>query len=151
MATNDYKSYLSKLENLLEEYLVKKAPALPTGVKEAIVRFAPWITIILMVLALPLVLAFLGLGAVLAPFSFLGGLSSGVNYFANVGLTIVMVVLEAIAIPGLFKKTRKAWTLVYYSMLVGALQSIVSFNLGGLIIGSGLFLYLLFQVREYYK
>lgn len=151
MAADDYKSYLAKLENLLAEYLVKKAPALPTGIKEAIVKFAPWITLILMILTLPLVLAVFGLGAILAPFSFLGGLQSGVNYLANIALSIVMLVLDGMAIPGLFKKARKAWTLVYCATLIGALQSVISFNLGGLIIGSGLSLYLLFQVREYYK
>ena len=37
----DYKSYLCDLEKLADEYLVKKAPALPDGVKEAIVKFGP--------------------------------------------------------------------------------------------------------------
>ena len=38
----------------LDEYLVKKAPfALPDGVKEFIVRFGPWISLVLLVLSLP--------------------------------------------------------------------------------------------------
>lgn len=56
MATQgkDFKSYMNQLEDLLTEYLVKKAPALPANVKEVIVNFAPWITLILVILALPL-------------------------------------------------------------------------------------------------
>lgn len=69
----DMKSYLSGLENVCEEYLVKKAPALPEGAKEAIVKFGPWIALILLVLSAPVLLGLLGLGTVLMPFSYLGG------------------------------------------------------------------------------
>ncbi len=151
MANKDFKSYLSQLEDILQIYLVKKAPVLPTNFKEAVVNFAPWVTLILMILALPLVLAIFGLGAVLAPFSFLGGMHAGANYFISFGLSAVSLVMEALAIPGLFKKTQKGWYLVYYASLVGVLQNVINFNLGGLIVGSLLGLYLLFQVKSYYK
>ena len=153
MATNqgNWNSSLNQLENLLAEYLHKKAPALPTGVKEAIVKFAPWITAILLILTLPVLLAILGLGALLAPFSFFGGIQAGTNYIVTLVFSGIQLVLEAMAIPGLFARSKKGWTLAYYATLVGGVQNIVTFNIGGLLIGTLLSLYLLFQIREYYK
>ena len=149
--SKDFKSYLKQLEDLLSEYLVKKAPALPANIKEAIVNFAPWVTLVVLILTLPIVLAVFGLGAFFAPFSFLGGITAGTNYLLTILFSGVQLVLEAMAIPGLFKKSRAAWNLVFYAALVGAVQNIVTFNLGGLLIGTLLSLYILFQVREYYK
>jgi len=150
--TNSTTNPFSQLENLLEEYLVKKAPfTLPANWKEAIVKFAPWISLILMIVALPAVLALFGLGAVLTPFSYLGGLRAGFGYTFGLIVSAVSVVLEAIAIPGLFKRTRQGWNFVYYATLVGVVENVLHFNIGGLIIGSLLSLYILFQVKEYYK
>lgn len=146
-----YKSYFKQLEDLLAEYLVKKAPALPTNAKEAIVKFAPWATVVIFILTLPIILAVLGLGTIVAPFILLGGLTGGQNFILTLVFSGVQLVLEAMAIPGLFKKSRSAWNLVFYASLVGAVQNVATFNLGGLVIGTLLSLYILFQVREYYK
>jgi hypothetical protein len=151
MNTVQGKSYLKQLEDLLAEYLVKKAPALPTNIKEVIVKFAPWATLVVLILTLPIVFAVFGLGAILAPLSFLGGVTMGTNYIVTLVLSGVQLVLEAMAIPGLFKTSRSAWNLVFYAALVGAVQNVATFNLGGLVIGTLLSLYILFQVREYYK
>jgi|SRR3989344_6231808 len=150
MATS-FKSYLTQLEELLTDYLVKKAPAIPNNIKEAIVQFAPWVVLVIFIITLPIVFAVFGLGAVFAPLSFLGGLRVGTNYLLTIALSAVQLVLEAMALPGLFKKTKAAWNLVFYATLVGAVQNVATFNLGGLLIGTLLSLYILFQVREYYK
>ncbi|KKU12762.1 MAG: Chromate transporter, partial [Parcubacteria group bacterium GW2011_GWC2_45_7] len=55
-----------------------------------------------------------------------------------------------LAIPGLFKRQEKAWKLLYYATLLGGLQNIVTMQIGGLI-GTLVSLYLLFQVKGYYK
>lgn len=147
----DINGSMAKLEDTLELYLLKKAPSLPEGIKEAIVKFGPWIVLILLIMTLPVILAVFGLGALILPFSVVGGAGFGLTYLLSLGLTIVMLVLEAMAIPGLFKRQMKAWKLLYYATLVGAVQNVVSFNLGGLIIGTLLGLYILFQIRSYYK
>lgn len=147
----DYKGYLGQLENLLNEYLVKKAPSLPAGAKEAIVKFAPWVTLIILILTLPLVLAVFGLGALLSPLSFMGGVTAGTNYILTLIFSGIQLVLEAMAIPGLFKRSKGAWNLVFYASLLGGIQNAITLNLGGLLIGTLLSLYILFQVREYYK
>jgi len=98
----------NKLEGILEEYLVKKAPfQLPENVKEIIVKFAPYLAILGVLMGIPGVLALLGAGAILAPLGFVGGMMSGrpflgVGFIVNIVFLGVMVVLEALAIPGLF-------------------------------------------------
>lgn len=143
---------LSQLENTLEEYLVKKAPfTLPTGVKDFIVMIAPWFTLVGLILAIPAILMVFGLGAIVAPMAFLGGVKAGTTFTVSIAISIVALVLNALALPGLFKRTKSGWNFVFYSSLVGVISNIVTFSIGGLIIGSLLGLYVLFQVKEYYK
>jgi len=40
---------------------------------------------------------------------------------------------------------------MFYASLLGAVQNAVSFNLGGLVVGTLLSLYILFQIKSYYK
>lgn len=149
---NSAGSALGQLESTLEEYLVKKAPfTLPDNIKEIIVKFAPWITLILLVLALPGILFVLGVGTFLMPVSYLGGVRAGAGFSIAMIFTVITLVLEVIALPGLFKRSIKAWRLIYYSSLVSAVGSLISFNLGALIIGTLISLYILFQVKEKYS
>ena len=149
--TTDLKGSLKSLEGTLDLYFGQKAPAMPTNIKELIVNLAPWLTLILGLLSLPAILFVFGLGTLFAPFSFLGGVRAGFNYSLSMIVLAISVVLEFLAVPGLFKKTRQGWNFVYYSALVSVLYSLVSFNLGGLIIGALISFYILFQVRTYYK
>ncbi|MCL5091529.1 MAG: chromate transporter [Patescibacteria group bacterium] len=153
MATqNSATNPLVELEKMLDEYLVKKAPfTLPDRWREVIVKFAPYVNLILIILALPALLALFGLGSVMAPFSYLGGLHVGFAYTLGLVVAAVAVVLNALAIPGLFKRSKQGWNYLYYATLVGVIDNVVHFNVGSLIIGSLLSLYILFQVRGYYK
>ena len=148
---NSNQSPLTQLEENLDLYFGKKAPALPTSAKEAIVNFAPWVTLILIIMSLPAVLAILGIGSILAPFSFLGGANAGFTYMLSLIFLAVSVLFEALAIPGLFKKSKKGWNFVFYSTLVGILSNVVSMNVGNLILGALIPLYILFQIKSYYK
>ncbi len=57
------------LIGFLDFYLVRKAPfQLPDNVREWIVKFGPWIALVLLVLSLPPLLFVLGIGTVLMPF-----------------------------------------------------------------------------------
>jgi hypothetical protein len=152
----DFGSMLKKLEVTLEEYLGKKAPQLPKEWKETLVKFSPYLAIIGVVVGAFWFLALLGLGAFMAPLGFVGGMMIGrpflgFGYIVNVLFFGAMVVLVGLAISGLFSRSKKAWNFLYWSALVGVLQNVLSFNLGGIIIGGGLSLYFLFQVKEYYK
>lgn len=147
----NYKSYLSQLENLLDDYLVKKAPSLPKGLTDFIVAVLPYLTIIFLILALPLILALIGVSALVMPFSLVGGLGTGFSYIASIIVTILTVILEIMALPGLFSRQKRSWTLLYYVALIGGINSILSLNLWGLVIGTGISLYILFQIKSHYK
>ncbi len=142
---------MAEFETMLDDIFAKKAPALPDNVKEFLVKAAPYLAIVGVVLSLPAVFAVLGLGAIAAPFAAMGGVSSFAGFSISIIFLIANMVLMIMAIPGLFKRTLSAWRLMFYSTLVSAVSSLVTFNLGGLIIGTAISFYFLFQVRSYYK
>ena len=83
---------------------------------------------ILLILAIPALLAVFGLGALILPFSVVGGAGFGLTYVLSLVLTVVTLVLEAIAIPGLMKRKASAWRLIYYSTLISAVHSLILFR-----------------------
>ena len=148
----DLKSGLGGLEKTLQVYFLDKAPfQLPDGVKEFIVKWGPWIILVLLIFSLPALLLAFGLGALVAPFAFLGGLGAGVSYGVGMIFSAVVLVVEALALPGLFGRKMSGWRMMFYASLIGALGNLISFNLGGLVIGTILSLYVLFQIKSYYK
>ena len=67
------------LVGFLDFYLVKQAPfQIPDGGREWIVKFGPWITVVLLILTLPILLFALGLGVIFIPFG-------GVGYASGFG------------------------------------------------------------------
>jgi hypothetical protein len=142
---------LNQLDSILTEYLVKKAPAIPTSAKEIIVKYAPYISLVIILFSLPAILFALGLGALLSPFAFLGGLRYGFSFSLTSLVLLITIVLDIIALPSLFKREFFGWKMLYYSTLIGAVHSLLNFQLGNLIIGTAISLYILFQVKNYYK
>jgi len=152
----DFGSMFGKLEITLDEYLGKKAPQLPGQWKEVLVKVAPYLAIVAVVLGIPGILALLGIGTFVVPLGTVGGILSGhpflgLSYLFNVIFLAVTIVLEGMAIPGLFSRAKKGWNFLYWGALVGTVQNVLTFNLGGLVIGTLLSLYVLFQVKSYYK
>jgi hypothetical protein len=150
------KGAMDSLEAFLDEYMVKKAPfALPIAAKEFIVKVAPYLIIIFAVIAIPGILLALGLSTVLAPFAMVGyAFGHGFGFLAIISLiiSIIAVVLELVAVPGLFKRTKGGWRLVFYSSIVSFIGSIISITgiVSG-IIGAIIGWYILFQVKDQYK
>jgi hypothetical protein len=141
---------LSQLENTLEEYFVDKAPfQLPEEVKEAIVKFGPWILLVLMVLSVPAMLAVLGLGAVFAPVAMVGGRS--VFSFVPVIVSLLALVLDMIALPGLFNRTMHGWKYAFYAQLLSIVASVLSMQILSAIISAVIGFYILFQIKSKYK
>lgn len=140
------------LIGLLDFYLVKKAPfQIPDAGRELIVRFGPWITVVLLILLLPILLFALGLGALVIPFSG----AAGVGYSAGFGLLTIFVIIEIglmiAALPGLFARKMSGWTLLFYSQLVGIVHSLLMGNIIGGLLTALIGLYILFQVRPLYR
>lgn len=156
MATNERSgNVLGQLEGLLELYLVKKAPGLPPNVKEILAKITPWanvVFIILGLLAIPVLLTVLGIGAALAPFAALGGASvvqAGVMGIAWAVIAVISLVLEIMAARGLFNQSEKAWRYLYWAELLGFVGNLLSVNLASALV-SVLFIYLLFQIKSYF-
>ena len=135
------------LIGFLDFYLVQKAPfQLPDNAKEWIVKYGPWIAIVLLILALPPLLFELGLSTVLV---------GDVAYAAGFTYVTVVVILEVglliAALPGLFARKMSGWTLVFWSQVVSCVFSILHGALIGAILGGLIAFYILFQVRPLYK
>lgn len=152
----DVKGVVSQLENLLDEYMVKKAPfQLPPSAKELIVKVAPYLIIIFAVLTLPIIFAAIGISALVAPFAIFGAAMGGYFGFGfgalvSLAVAVVSLVMEVFAVPGLFKRTKGGWRLVFYASIVSLIGSILSFNVIGGIVTAIIGWYILFQVKEMY-
>jgi hypothetical protein len=144
-------SSLNELEARIEEIVLTKLPQLPDNVKEAIVKYGPYISLVLLIMGLPVIFAAIGLGALLAPLAFLGGVGAGVGFSIASLIALVTTVMSVIALPGLFKRKMSAWRMMFWVSLVNAIGSILSFNIGSLIIGTAITWYVLFEIKSYYK
>jgi len=142
---------LDKLEVQLDLYFNKKAPQLPKNVKEAIVKYGPYITIVLLILMLPVLLGALGISAIVAPFAFLGSAQGGILFILGWIALLIQLGLEVAALPGLFKRQKAAWNLMFYSSLVSILYNLLTMNLVSMVVGALISFYFLFQIRSYYK
>lgn len=145
------KGIIDQFEAMLEEYMVKKAPfTIPKGGKDFIVAVAPYLVILCALILVPTILAGLGISAVLSPFMMFG-VHYGAALFISMIFAIIALVLEIIAIPGLFAKKKKGWKMVFYSSIVIFIRNILAFNIIGGIIGAIVGWYILFQVKDRYN
>lgn len=148
---NDGKKILVELESKLESIFLDKLPALPDKAKELIVKYGPYVAVVFLVISIPMILTLIGIGVATTGLVSLAGARSGFGYIISIVFGLVMMVLEIMAIKGLFKRQKKAWKLLFYISLIQAVLNILRFDLGGLIIGTGISWYILFQIKSYYK
>lgn len=137
---------MEALINWLNVWFGQKAPALPVAAKEVIVKIAPWLSIVMIALAAPAVLALVGFGGYVGRYA-MYGMYSGGWYWIFAAATIVLNIL---ALPGLFKRLQSGWTYSLYSVLVGGVSNLLMGEIPGLIIGLAIGFYILFQVKSYY-
>jgi hypothetical protein len=143
--------HLNQLESFFDTYLHKKAPFhLPPIAKEWIVKYGPWITLVVMLFALPAIIAIFSFVAFFAPTVMYAG-ARGSNFVLYEIFNLAAFILEAVALPGLFKRSLNGWKMVYYAALVSAVGELLRLNIIGLIIGLVISMYFLFEIREYYK
>ncbi|MFD2934440.1 chromate transporter [Spirosoma flavum] len=139
------------LETELAPYFTTKAPfQFPFNFREGFVKYWPIVSLVLLLLTLPAILAFLGIGAALMPVAYMGGAGVGISYTITMILSVLGLVLGGLALPGLFNRKRQGWVFSYYAQLLSILTSVFSFSIIGILLGL-LFLMLLFQVRDYYN
>ncbi|HPI67555.1 MAG TPA: chromate transporter [bacterium] len=138
------------LMETLEYYFVTKAPfQIPANIRELIVKFTPWINVIFLLTIVPLVLTVVGLSSL---FTFYAG-----SYFYHAGwgvyniISLVTLVLGIMALPGLFKRTISGWKFTFYEIVVSFVGSLFSGSIIGGLISLVIGLFVLFQVKSYYK
>jgi hypothetical protein len=164
----DAAGFLSYLDKIFTDWFVVKAPALPVNVKEGLVKYLPILNLIGLIIG-----GFALLSSVSIILYSLGWVGRFGSYYAApyVGNLLVMYmitfVLGAIALYfsykaqlGLNQQKKSAWMNLWYAQLVGMVSTIVSslfgngFFLVNLVFGlafNALFMYLLYQLRKYYK
>lgn len=161
---------LAQFEAWLYDTLVVKAPyQLPTIAKDWIVRYGPWITLVLgVLLALTVIPAVMAAVAVTSyTTSVMGGIygaavaaSVGPMFYLALVVLAVQLVIMFMSVPMLLKQQRKGWMLVFYSSIVSLAYSVLNtfsygfFNFGSLLmglVGAAIGLYFIFQIRSYYK
>ncbi|CAN5239523.1 hypothetical protein BH09PAT2_BH09PAT2_01350 [soil metagenome] len=142
---------LAQLESTLEEYFLHKAPyQLSPNMKEAIVKFAPWIVIIMTVFSLPIVFGALAWMTSFSATAYGMGDRSMYMIIPTVVL-IISVIMDLLALPGLFNRTMPGWKYSFYGQILSILSSILSGNIVGALVGAVLGFYILFQIKSYYK
>jgi hypothetical protein len=156
--TKDWKKMLVDLEKKLDEFFGEKAPKLPASVVEFLVKYGPYFMIIGIVVSAVILLMSIGLLAAIMPLSRMG---YGYGYMAAYGyhygfelwniFGLIVMVLQAMAIPGLFKRTKSAWNLMFYASLVNVFSSLFNGGLISAAIGTAISWYFLFQIRKSYK
>ncbi|HSX53172.1 MAG TPA: hypothetical protein VLF90_02260 [Patescibacteria group bacterium] len=163
---------LNKIEDMLSDVFVKKAPKMPENGKKALVQYLPWIDLVLGILTLwsALVLwhwahlanAFVNYANSINQL-YGNNLVQANRLTAGVWFGLIVLIVEGVlylaAFPGLRERKKSGWNLLFYASMVNVVYAIVIFftdyggigTLLGSLIGTAIGLYILFQVRSAYK
>jgi hypothetical protein len=147
------------LIGFLDYYFVRKAPfQIPPAGREWVVRFGPWIVLVLLIVTVPTVLFVLRLGA-WSPIP-IGGYRWGNPAYAwpyaysywpwMLGLVLEFG-LRAAALPGLFARRMSGWRLAFYAEVVGLAAALLSMAIVSGLLSALIGFYILFQIRSLYK
>lgn len=140
----DFKS----LENKMEAFFIKTLPPLPKNIVEILVKIAPWLAILGVIGGLQGLWAYYRLTR--TPL-FEMAMYQGWGYRLSPLIILGQLILTGLAIQGLFARKMSAWRLMYYSVWLSLLSSLLYGNLVSLVISGLISFYILFQVKgEYY-
>lgn len=157
MATNVMDQYMKPLEETFA-----KLPPLPKSATDILVKVAPWIALIFGVLGLIGVvfgvLGLLGLGALgmsyLAPYGGMALAGASTYGILVLALGLIPTILNLLAFPGLKAMKMAGWNYLLYSLVASVVISVISGGFGavlGAVVEAAIGLYLLFQIKSYYK
>ncbi len=147
---------MEQLEKFFEDFFLKKISySLPPKAKEMIVKAAPWLMIIGLILMIPSILALFGLGTFFPGMGMMVGMHFGARYYSGMMIIVVQAVLMAMSISGLMNRKIQGWRYIYYSELLSIVYAVLfTYGIGSAIwslIGVFIGLYIIFQVKSYYK
>ncbi len=128
-----------------------KLPPLPPQVREFLVMIAPWVSLILGVLGVLGSLAAFGISTVASPLIAMGGgiHAAGGLIVASI-ISLLSSILLLVAVPGLMKRRLQGWTFLFWSEVLGLVGAVVTLSIVGVVF-SIIWLYVVFQMKSYYK
>lgn len=141
---------MKKLINEIDK-CVKKIPALPNNLRELLVQFAPWIIILSIAVGIPSILRVVSFLTTYRSGNYFYAQVIGPNYTLMVIFLVANLILKSLSVKGLFAKSIEGWNYIFYSVLLYAVYSLLTFYIVGGIIVTAISLYLVFQIKEYYK
>lgn len=156
---------VAKIEKQVGEWF-KQAPHLPKEFTKWLAENAWWLTLIGVVIGLLAIFPLLGLtlfaSALTATYSaYYPYAQSGLvqaSLWVSLAFYVLLVVIEAFAISPLKGLKKRGWDLLFLATLVSVVSSVVSAALNysvvglfGAAIGALIGLYVLFEVRGYFK
>lgn len=144
---------LSSLEQWLAS-IFAKAPHLPEGGRQTLVKIAPWLALIFGILGL-LGLLSSGMLSSMFAFSFMGGSVMQVSVVVSLLAGFLASLLELFAFKPLSARKKKGWNYLFYATVLMAITAIINAVVGysgapGNIIGLLIGFWLLFEIRKYY-
>ncbi len=154
MAQSSFSQTLTQLEDTLDEYFGKKAPEMPKNIKELIVKLAPFLVILGLLFMIPGLFVIVGMGGLVSVFAPFGGMPmmrALPGMWIGALLLIPVVILEAMALPGLFSQSKQGWRYMYWAQLISIVASVLQWNILGAVISAVIGFYILFQVKDLYK
>lgn len=137
------------LEKELEPFFLNTLPPLPVNLKEGLVKYWPWVLLVLLILTSVMLLTVLGMASSLNASLNASGMPVGTFYYVWLLVAIGSVVLSILGLMGLFKKSRQGWVFIYYAQWLTVLSHILNFDVLGILL-SFLWIYFLYQIRSYY-
>jgi len=133
----------AQTEAALEQHLGESGKLkLPERHRQTFTKYMPWVALVLLPVNFAALLLLLGVSALAT----LVGSSS----FVGALLHTAVFALYALALPGLFAKTRRGWALFVYAMALSLLGSLLDLSLLGLLIDVGI-VWIAFQVKYNYR
>lgn len=155
-ANSRLRKWLAKSERKGEEIFVRRAPVqIPEGLAHVIVAITPWLVVCLLLLSFPLLFLALTVGTSIG----FGAGGFKPLYYLSVLVFLAITILSVMAVPALLNREAKGWRLIYCAVLVNIAFSIVRwlgepqayYSLFWSLVLSAMALYVLFQVRHYYR
>lgn len=149
-------AFLDQLETFGQEHLVKRAPfQLPKWLVNFLVTIAPYVIIISAIFAIPAILTLLWLSSNhmwsdLPRYGYVYSNYRTMFWLTSI-LSIIAIVFELLALPGLFNKKKQWRNLIFYAWLISLLGLLIGGNIIGFIISLIVGMYILFQLRSHYK
>ena len=129
-------------------------PPLPASIKELLVTFAPWLSLLGGVIGL---LVFIpGILVLLALSPVAGAAGAGLGYVSTIIhliLSAAGAVMSLMAFGGLRRRSLAGWTMAFWATAVYLVAGLLPLGIGsliGTIIGGAIALYVLFQTKPYY-